>query len=811
VEPGNCTVSDPAGEAARYAGPGILPDGRRVTPQGSEWIFEEKDLEPGLTTALMLVPGTRFAVTVDTGDGPHSVRAVDLNKMGSGNPVTGFVRFAQPSTLNTGIAFVAPNHLYVATNDGAVQALALDLTTGALTRDDARSIPLPDSVDDTGAKANFYVSGLAATPDGKRLIVSSVFDKRLLILDVDQKTVLGSIDLGEAQTFGVWLDPRDPRFAYATMWGGRGVVEVDVVDGKRLRKLPTRKNPQGLAFLDARWIAVGDDFGDSISLVDRLSGTSTQVPVDTSTDLHGFEPSSLAFDGTRLYATLAGINAVGVWNVDLTASPPRLTPAGRIPTSWWPSAVDIRAGGGLVITTMRGRGNGPIDKRFPPDDGDAMAGVRGGIQLVPSPDPTRGEAEVKANNDLPALPGAPRVTCPTGVDDFPLPSDNTRPSSKIKHVVFIVRENKAFDGLLGDMPGVNGDPKLTFKETTRDMDAVWKNFRTLAKTFALGDNFYNSAELSIQGHLWTTFGRTNDFGERTWSLTGYARSAYRSPIQPQGVSDIGIPEEGSLFDWLQNHDVPFDVLGEACGMPKVVPGKKNPSDVRYPGGFIQSMGYPDIEKACYTAGRLRVRCDLGRFVYMTLPNDHTVGVSKNNPSPEAMIATNDEATGMMVDALSHSPEWASSLLVVVEDDPSGGGDHVDHHRTPVLFVSPWVRRGYVSRTHMDVASVHKVFAHVLGLPYPNAIVAGAALPLDVFTSTPDYTPYTYAPRVWPLSCGKQATIAEQSLTDSWDLEDIDEAPGLGDQVWRWMRGRQLTELTPWMKEEIARRRQAYNR
>ncbi len=200
---------------------------------------------------------------------------------------------------------------------------------------------------------------------------------------------------------------------------------------------------------------------------------------------------------------------------------------------------------------------------------------------------------------------------------------------------------------------------------------------------------------------------------------------------------------------------------------------------------------------------MRVFCDLGNFVYALLPNDHTEGVSATTPSPEAMVAVNDEATGIFLDAVSHSPFWKSSLVIVTEDDPADGGDHVENHRTPVLFVSPWVKHGYVSRQHIDVSSLHKIFAHVFGIPYPNAIVASAALPLDLFTSTPDYTPFTYTPRAWPLSCGTQPTEAERQLQASWgSVDDVDEQPGLGGQVWRAMRGSQATTVTPAMEAQI---------
>jgi hypothetical protein len=286
--------------------------------------------------------------------------------------------------------------------------------------------------------------------------------------------------------------------------------------------------------------------------------------------------------------------------------------------------------------------------------------------------------------------------------------------------------------------------------------------------------------------VWTTYGRTNDFNERTWAISGSGRNA--RPIPGGGVIDVGQPVEGSLFDWLVKSGIQYDLLGEIVGGPKMDTQSPPAVDPHYPGGPFQNIGYNDLEKACYTAGRLRVLCDLGNFVYMTLPNDHTFGVAPKNPTPETFCAVNDEATGMIVDAISHSPLWPRTVIFITEDDPSQGGEHVDSHRAPLLVVSPWVKHGYVSHTHMDVASVHKLFAHVFGKPYPNAIVAAAPLPLDLFTSTPDFTPYTYTPRSWPLACGTGASFHEQQLTGTWDFDEPDEQPGLDDQVTRWMRG-----------------------
>jgi hypothetical protein len=437
------------------------------------------------------------------------------------------------------------------------------------------------------------------------------------------------------------------------------------------------------------------------------------------------------------------------------------------------------------------------------DGGDGHTRMKGSVEQIPAPaqaDLAAGDAQVMASVAGSAQPGFPAVSCPNGASDFPVPPTNTDgPSKVIQHVFFIVRENKTFDSLLRDLPGAEGDATLLMKTTSAAMDKVWPNLRELARTFATPDNFYSLAVQSTQGHHWTTYGRATDFCERTW--TDKLREA---PLC--GISDVGRAQEGSLFEWLQANNVVYTILGEIVGTPLAAPLAYNPIDIKHPGGPVQNISYVDLEKACYAAGRLRVGCDLGSFVYMTLPNDHTVGVSPENPSPDTMCAVNDEATGMFIDALSRSPFWASSLVLLTEDDPQAGGDHIDYHRTPLVLISPWVKRGYVSKTHIDVASLHKIFAHVLGLPYPNLLVKNAGIPFDAFTSTPDYTPFTYKPHQITITCGVDATHAERQLTESWDFRQVDAQPGLGAQVFRYMRGQQLSEISPRMQAEIDARR-----
>lgn len=816
VTQGKCSASAPSGEAKKYAGPDgaktILPDGRRLSPAPAEWVFSEADLKGGITTGVVPVPGTSLVLAVDTGTGKHVVRLVDTALLGGGDPVKARVAFDNGMTIASGVTFVAPNRVFVPSASGKIFVLTLDTQAGTLVRDDAATLILPAVTKSQQQPDGWYSSSVAATPDGKHLVVGSVFERSLLVFDIESGsatagTVVGQVDLGAPEVFGVYFDPNDAlgQYAYVSLWGSSKVLEIDLTDPKApevKRSFATPKDPQGITFLDARWLIASGDLGDALAIVDRVSGTVTNLPVDANVDQKGLEPAVLTYSPKqkRLYVALAGINAIAAYDVDPSTVPPKITPAGRLPTGWWPSGILVTDAGDVVVSNMRGRGTGPNPKHFDVDEGEISSLIRGSIQKFPAPDSaslSAGEKTVAENNDLAVLPGHPTVSCPPGEDDFPVPEKLGAPSPVIEHVFFILRENKNFDALFGDLPGVEGDPKLTLKESSAEMDVIWKNLRDLARTFTVSDNYYTSAVKSTQGHVWATYGRTNDFNERTWALDA-------RPVPGGGVFDVGKPEEGSLFDWLGKNAVPYDILGEIVGSPKTAP-PPNPVDGKYPGGPFQNIGYNDLEKACYVAGRVRVMCNIRAMAYITLPNDHTFGVSPDNPTPETFCAVNDEATGMVVDAISHSPIWKSSLIIITEDDPLQGGEHIDSHRTPLVMISPWVKRGYVSKSHINTSSIHKLYAHVFGKPYANHQVEQAPLPLDAFTSTPDYTPYSYTPRAWPLACGDTASKYEILMTESWDFDEVDEQPGLGAQVARWMRGRQLERLDPEQEERVRAR------
>ncbi len=801
VVAGKCVASAPSGDAAKKTGTDptdatsfVLPTGARARPVGKSSIFA--DFKGQFPTNVVAVPGSDLVVVIDGGIEEQSARLVDTTKIGSGDPVVGSTKFVGTTMVNFGAVILAqasgPSRLYVSGGAGAVvYAFTIDVAGKTLTRTADADLKLARVAADPkggGLADQYYVSGLAASPDGKRLFVGTANNPsaltQLLVLDVDPasatyKTIAKKIPLSAKEIFALALAPADTdgRYVYASIWdAGR----IDVVDTQlgTVRSIAVDAYPEVIAPIGPRYLAVVAAAGDSISVIDTLTptgGVVLTVPI-VEGSAHGWAPSGLVYDeaAKRLYVSLAGMNAVAAYAVDLPASgAPTLAPAGMLPSDWWPTAVSLRGDGSLVVITGKGHGTGPA----PTPNGESITNkMRGSIQLVPTPDAaalSAGKGIVDAASNPSALAGASKVDCGGGAYDFPIPDTNAKgPSDKIKRVVFIVKENKTFDSVFGDLPGVDGDPSLVL--IPGKMPTIFANQRKVAQAFTNFDNYYTSAEQSVQGHIWTAFGRTSEYTERTW-LVAWGRAVW-NPVATTKSRDV----EGSVFDWLGREGVPFDNMGEATGAPDGAGG----IDLRYPGLPNASPGEPDNRRACYVAARTRVACDLKPFTYALQSNDHTQGLSAGAATPETYIAVGDEGLGILLDALSHAPTWPETLLIVTEDDPQDGGDHVDNHRTPLYMAGPWVKRGYVSKGHYDTSSIHKLFAHVFGKPYVSEIVARASLPLDAFTSTPDYTPYERVARDVTLGCNASGTSgAVTAAMSKWDFSQPDQAPGLSKQLW----------------------------
>ena len=784
---GKCVATDPTGDALAKAQitqkPIVLPDGRRLDPAGKELLFQN---DGGFPATQIRIPGTRWLAINDYGYGKQSVRVIDTDalKTGTGTPEVARITYDPPAAINWGIAYLKTKKLLFASSGvsaASVLAFDFDETTGKLTANAAKDIKLPKDT---------LPSGIAISPDEKVMLVGQSKDTPIFVIGLEDGNYgqqLGTIDAGGKDLYDLQFDPNDPtgNTAYATLWtttvtfddaNVMRLLQIDVA-GRSAKTIPVGKEPEQIVFLDARWAVVANSLSDTLSLVDRPAAkVALEVKVSPT---NGPSPTALAWDPVkkRLYVTLAAQNAIAAFDVD-TATP-SIVPAGMLPTAWWPTGVSVDPSDGtLFVLNGRGHGIGNDPKPNPSLGGELDAAKRmgGSIQAIPYPDGqtlTAGTATVDKQNQVAKLDGYSKVDCKGAPYDFPIPEKPEDGASKyIKHVFFIVRENKTYDGIMGDRPGADGDPSLVL--APGKMDDIWPNAFAIAKSFVHLDNYYIDSEQSIQGHAWTVFGRSTDYTERRW-LNIWGRGQFGVTSTP-GVGGDTTPAEGNLFQFLDKSGITFDNQGEFVGGLQF-------RDPQWPGGTTDGTT-PDTLSACYIAWRARVMCNSKDFSYSWLVNDHTFGFAAGRPNPALLIATNDEGTGMYVDAISHSPFWKDSLIVVVEDDPSQGADHVDIHRSIALVASPWVKRGYVSHAHYHLSSFHKLFSDIYGKPYRSTTIADAPLPIDLFTSTPDYTPFNYVPRKFQdLSCNPKGGQGSNTA-DGWDFTLPDNQPGLGGQVWQ---------------------------
>jgi YVTN family beta-propeller protein len=799
----NCTAAAPSADALVKAGKQqdgsvVLPGGRRISPAGT--LIDVG----GFPLAMRMLAGDRYVIVTDGDYGDEALRIVDLQAADPHNAIVSkydYIRSTDDShapNLFYGMALTAdgkrlyvsnggydpvPDNMPQAAHYNTIDVFDIAGSPPQLTRNDALTLRLYFNTA-TGSVQFRLPSGMQLSSDEKLLYVASQNDGTLAILDVSAGQTYGT-EIGRATIPGI--NPYDvavdeaSHTAFVSLWGGLktspgkyvdGIVTVDVTDPTKpmaaAAPLPTGKAAEAELLLGGKLYVTNAD-SDTLSIVDVASKSVKSSPVSAGA-LLGASPNQMAIDqaSNRIYVANANENSVAVF--DLAT----MMPKGRIPTAWYPTAVGLLSDGTVVIASAKGLGMGPTN--MTPDRNGYMKGT---LLVVKKPSDSDLMASDKIVADNLARPRSYQtpLTCPSdGEKRFPIPADDKSPSP-IKHVFLIVRENKTYDAVLGDLAGANGDASLTLFGND-----VTPNAHALARTFTNLDNFYSQAEQSLQGHEWTTAAFSNDYTEKAWNCT-WGR-AYR----PAGAFASGLYEHLAVpgTDTIWKH---FDAVGMAYhnyGEVVNTDGVLHVYDVGYPGVFFD-LDTKDVVKMDFIISQLTdLSLGLEPFTYISLPNDHTYGTATGKPTPQSMVADNDEATGRFIDALSHSEYWASSLVFIIEDDPSDGGDHVEGHRSLCLVISPWVKRGYVSSVHYDVPAIWRTINLTLGVSPMNLYDGNAAAMYDLFAQQPDLTPYVFIPKTVPDGLnGADAPLAEDS--NKIDFSQPDTAP-LGQILWRAIKG-----------------------
>lgn len=820
-------VLTPAGRQVRL--PGMRPQALALSPDGRSLAVAGRD-----STVVLIDPAS--------GEVRQTRPLTTPRSRENTNTVT-----AQLSL--TGLGF-APDgrRLYLSNTGGNVWAFPVDdegrLGTPAV-------LPVPAAK--APKQAAEIPTGLAVSADGGRLYVAGNLGNRLHELDAVTGRPLRVWDTGVAPQDVVLVGDK----AYVSNRGGRRPAKGDLAapagKGTRVRVDPVRHIASegsvtvidlaagavktellvGLhasalaASPDGRYVVVANSGDDTLHVIATQSDAVVEKiwARQTPADLFGAQPNALAFDpsGRRLYVCNGTQNAVAV--VEFEPEENASAVVGLVPVGWFPGAIQYDARRQvLCVANIRGLGALKTSKPGTPSKLGSKDFL-GLVSLIPVPKEaalsglTRRALENihyprLAEARSPARPGQPARPVPERVGE----------PSVFKHVIYVIKENRSYDQVLGDLPEGNGDPALcVFGER------YTPNQHRIAREFVLLDNTYCAGIQSSDGHQWVGSAIANEYTERQ-ATSGTPRS-YAGGKSEDASDALAWASSGFLWDNALAHGRSFRNYGEWMHSESGWTDRKRKDAPTWldfwrehqtgagrlelrcrpvieslrPHSPTNTVGWdskvPDVMRAAHFIRELRRFETNGGFpdlVVLFLPNDHTAGTSAKYPKPGAQVADNDLALGQIVEALTHSRFWPATCLFAIEDDPQAGWDHVSGYRTTCYVVSPYTRRRQTVSTQYNQTSLIRTIELILGLPPMNQLDATATPMTDCFMEVPDLTPYVSVPNQVPLDelnpDPKQTAhplLREDALVSSQlPLDEVDRCPEdvLNRILWRAMKG-----------------------
>lgn len=655
-----------------------------------------------------------------------------------------------------------------------------------------------------------FIGDVAVTPDGRLLYAADLYHDSVAVLNPQSGIVIERVKTGR-RPYRILFHP-DGKSFFVTSWTDGSLSHYDTATGSllgavRLGPHPTDmlwragKNdpPEGEPAWTARLFVAAANTNNvytiGVSASKELRLIETLNVAMTPRQPLGMTPSALALSGDakRLYVVCSDANAVAVADV----SQDRSDILGFLPTGWYPTAARGLPDGKLVVLNGRGIRSypnplGPVPTRHPlplhfgvrSDEyvGRMQTGTASFIDpfsdaqlkeysrtvLANSPyrDSKLDDAGTGVNNPIPAKPGAP---------------------SPIEHVIYIVKENRTYDQVLGDMKEGNGDPSLVLFG-----ERITPNQHKLAREFVLFDNFYVNSDVSADGHNWSTAAIAADYVQKMWPNSYAAR---RKLYDYEGQEAATSPPAGYLWTnaaaahvsmrnygyWANNRAKP---LADGVQIDSVRDSILHPVTNMYYRAF--DLDYPDVERAkvfLRDLAEFEKSGQMPRLIFVRLGNDHTSGTAPGKIAPLSAVADNDYALGMLVEGVSRSRFWPKTAIFVLEDDAQNGADHVDSHRSPAFVISPFVRKGTVDSSMYNTTSMLRTMELILGLRPMTHFDAGARPMFAAFQATPDTAPYTAEkprialddrnPAVSPTAArSARLDFREEDRIDDDELNDI---------------------------------------
>jgi YVTN family beta-propeller protein len=747
----------------------LLPNGWSLSPAG-------KQVEVGgLPLKLALIGEGRYALVTSNGYSQHFIGVIDLK---SGTMV-------QRIPIKQGWfgLLASPDGRRVFASAGAEDLiLVYQFSEGKLTP--SGEIKL---------KPGTFAAGMQISKNGSWLYVAGNLSHTLEIIEVETGRVIASIPVG-VKPYNCAITA-DEKTAYVTNWGEDTVAAIDLGSLRVARTIKVQDMPNDLALAhgDGR-LFVANGNRNTVSTVDTAAGSVIeQIDVVLAPEAPpGSTPNALALssDGKTLYVANADNNSVAVIDVSTKG---RSVPRGFIPTGWYPTAIAITDDGKRLIVAngkgSRSQENATLWKKGDSDPNSSNKGyiaalLEGTVSLIDIPDAAtlaRYSQQVHRNSPYAIKRAFPKAPFVLG------------PKCPIRYVVYIIKENRTYDSVLGDMREGNGDPEYCLFP-----EAVTPNHHALAREFVLLDNVYHDAEVSADGHHWVTSAYATDYVEKFWPSMYAGRGRKERPSLHDDPTAFS--KGGFLWDLCARAGLSYRNYGEFARVQGAPPGHVRPATPSLVGHVHPTYLGADAIRSFSDRKRLELwlaefrefeeKGDMPRLQVLSLPGDHTVGTVPGFPTPRAMMAENDYALGRIVEAVSKSRFWKSTAIFVIEDDTQGGPDHVDSHRTVALVASPYIRRGYVDSTMYSSSSVLRSMEMLLGLA-PMSQYDAAATPMwTAFQKNRDLRPFVARPARVPLDEMNSSSAYGARRSMELPLDGADEAPDqeFNEILWKAVKG-----------------------
>ena len=754
----------------------LLNSGWRLEPAGRQIPLDT------LPMASALSPDGKYLLVLNGGYNPPSVSVIET--------ASGRVTGTTPVDDGwLGLAFSPRgDRVYVG---GGSRAAVFELSFAAGVLRPARTFAVSPSGERNDRD---FIGDVTLSPDGRLLYAAELYRDAVAVINPQSGTVIDRFKTGR-RPYRILFHP-DGKSFFVTHWADGSLGHYDTATGSQLGVVRLAAHPTDIVFRagapeevaegQATWVArlfvaaantnsvyaIGISPGRELNLLESINLSMTpRQPL-------GMTPSALALspDRKRLYVACSDANAAAVIDV----SEDRSRVEGFIPTGWYPTALRAIASGTLVVLNGKGVRSYPNPTGPSPVNPQNRTGYVARLQ-------TGTASWIEPFSDDQLARWTHTVLADSPYNDAKL--DQTSPLPPIEHIIYIVKENRTYDQVLGDLKEGNGDPTLVlFGENSSP------NHHKLAREFVLLDNFYVNADVSADGHHWSTAAIANDYVVKLWP-NQYANR--RQLYDFEGQEPTAHPPAGYLWTnaaaagvSLRNFGYWVENKRNAPAGAEQVARVLDPVLARSTNRFYRSFDtdYPDVDRARVFLGELsddEKSGSMPRLTLVRLGNDHTSGTTPGKIAPLAAMADNDYALGLIIEAFSHSRFWATTAVFVVEDDAQNGPDHVDSHRSPAFVISPYVKRHRVDGTMYNTASVLRTIELLLGLRPMTHFDAGARPMTSVFESTPDLASYAVEkPRI-PLDTRNPAGApgARASARMNFDEADAIDDDELNDILW----------------------------